>query len=202
MVRKKVCASGWFYGKAPVRKSSHEYNYYPVHLYSLRAHDILPAATSVYKLMSLLKETQLLRAHHGQTLYVVYTSTERSGFNLREGDYSNHFVPEDWGPEMIWQVGFRCKLDSIPDFPWCLTFIQHSGCMLSSQSCLSLRTFGLQPARLLCLWILQSRTLGGLPCPSPGGLPALGIAPMSLAAPALQAESLPLTPCGSPWRLG
>lgn len=30
------------------------------------------------------------------TLYVVYTSTERSGFNLREGDYSNHFVPEDW----------------------------------------------------------------------------------------------------------
>ena len=38
----------------------------------------------------------------------------------------------------------------------------------------------------------------GLPCPSPGHLPDSGIEPVSPVAPALQADSLPLSYQGSP----
>ena len=38
----------------------------------------------------------------------------------------------------------------------------------------------------------------GLPCPPPGGLPDPGIKPVSLASPALQADSLPAEPRGNP----
>ena len=38
----------------------------------------------------------------------------------------------------------------------------------------------------------------GLPCPSPGHLPDSGIEPVSPIAPALQADSLPLSYQGSP----
>ena len=48
--------------------------------------------------------------------------------------------------------------------------------------------------------ILQTRILdwSGLPCPPPGDLPDPGIEPASPAAPALQADSLPLSHQGSP----
>ena len=39
----------------------------------------------------------------------------------------------------------------------------------------------------------------GLPFPFPGDLPDLGIEPRSPVAPALQADSLPLSHQGSPW---
>ena len=46
----------------------------------------------------------------------------------------------------------------------------------------------------------------GLPCPPPGDLPDPGIEPISLASPALQADSLPTEPPGKPnvkykWKL-
>ena len=41
----------------------------------------------------------------------------------------------------------------------------------------------------------------GLPCPPPGDLPDPGIKPISPAAPALQADSLPLSHQGSPKKL-
>ena len=61
----------------------------------------------------------------------------------------------------------------------------------------SLQPHGLQPTRLLCQWILQAK-MSGLSCPPPGGLPDPGVEPESSTAPALQAESLPLSHQGSP----
>ena len=46
--------------------------------------------------------------------------------------------------------------------------------------------------------ILKAQYWNELPCPLPGDLPNLGIKPMSSAAPALQADSLPLSHWGSP----
>ena len=54
-------------------------------------------------------------------------------------------------------------------------------------------TPGLQPTRLLCPWVSQTRVLEWVPCPSPGDLPDPGIEPGS---PALQADSLPTEPPG------
>ena len=38
-------------------------------------------------------------------------------------------------------------------------------------------TPGLQPTRLLCPWVSQTRVLEWVPCPSPGDLPDPGIEP-------------------------
>ena len=38
----------------------------------------------------------------------------------------------------------------------------------------------------------------GLPFPSPGNLPSIGIEPLSPMSPALQADSLPTQPSGNP----
>ena len=46
--------------------------------------------------------------------------------------------------------------------------------------------------------ILQERILRWLPCSAPGDLPHPGIKLTSLAVPALQADSLLLSQCGSP----
>ena len=47
--------------------------------------------------------------------------------------------------------------------------------------------------------ILQARILMWLPCPPPGDLPDPGIKPTSLASPALQMGSLPLSHQGHPF---
>ena len=50
----------------------------------------------------------------------------------------------------------------------------------------SLRSHGLQPARLLCPWrFSRQECWNGLLYPPPGDLPDLGIEPMSLASPVL-----------------
>ena len=46
--------------------------------------------------------------------------------------------------------------------------------------------------------ISQARIWNELPFPSPGDLPDPGIKPASLASPALQADSLPLSHLGTP----
>ena len=65
-----------------------------------------------------------------------------------------------------------------------------------AESCQTLVTRGLQPARLLCPWDFPGKNTGvGLPFPSPGDLPNPGIEPGS---PALQADSLPTELPGKP----
>ena len=49
--------------------------------------------------------------------------------------------------------------------------------------------------------ILQARILNGFPCPPPGDLPDPESEPASPVAPALQADSLPLSHRGSPKKL-
>ena len=51
----------------------------------------------------------------------------------------------------------------------------------------------------LSMWFSQQEYWSGLPFPSPGDLPDLGIKPMSPVSPALQADSLPLSHQGSPY---
>ena len=46
----------------------------------------------------------------------------------------------------------------------------------------------------LSLGFSRQEYWSGLPCPPPGGLPDPGIKPVSLASPALQADSLPAEP--------
>ena len=66
-------------------------------------------------------------------------------------------------------------------------------CVLITQLCLTLCDHGLQPARLLCLWILQARILEWVAIPFSGDLPDPGI-----ELPALQGDSLPREPLGKP----
>ena len=55
-----------------------------------------------------------------------------------------------------------------------------------AQSCPTLVTLWLQPTRLLCSWNSPDKKYwGGLPLPSPRGLPNAGVGPASLASPAL-----------------
>ena len=56
-------------------------------------------------------------------------------------------------------------------------YIQHMVCILVVQSCLTPRTHGLQPARLLCPRHSPGKNTGvsGLPCPSPGDPPNPGL---------------------------
>lgn len=54
------------------------------------------------------------------------------------------------------------------------------------------------PPSLLCSWDFPSRNNWiGLPSPSPGNVPDLGIEPKCLVSPALQADSLLLEPTGN-----
>ena len=70
-------------------------------------------------------------------------------------------------------------------------------CMLSCiQLFANLWTVALQAPVLLEL--SRQEYWSGLPCPAPGDLPAPGIKPPSPGAPALQADSLPLSHWGSP----
>ena len=71
-------------------------------------------------------------------------------------------------------------------------------CAVLSRSVVSdsLRPQGLQPTRLLCPWgFSRQEHWSGLPCLPPGGLPNPGIESRS---PALQANSFPSEPPGSP----
>ena len=88
--------------------------------------------------------------------------------------------------------------------PWvygCLLLLEapfHPMCAVRSRSVVSssLRSHGLQPARLLCPWgFSRPECWGGLPGPPPGDLPHPGIKPRSRA---LQANSLPSEPPGEP----
>ena len=59
--------------------------------------------------------------------------------------------------------------------------------------------YGLQPARLLCLWDSPDRNAGVGPVPSPGDLPDPGIKSTSFTANLhWTASSLPLAPPGKP----
>ena len=56
----------------------------------------------------------------------------------------------------------------------------------------TLPSFGLQPARLLCLWKSSGKNTGvGCHFPHAGDFPNPGIKPKSLVSPALQLDSLP-----------
>ena len=60
-----------------------------------------------------------------------------------------------------------------------------------------LRPYGLQPARLLCLWgCFRQEYWNRLPCPHLGDLPNPGMQPRS---PTLQEDSLPAEPPGKPF---
>ena len=64
-----------------------------------------------------------------------------------------------------------------------------------ARSVMSLQTHGLQPAGLLCPWDSQGRnTKSGLPFPSPGRLPDVGIRPTS---PALAGRFFTTEPPGN-----
>ena len=67
----------------------------------------------------------------------------------------------------------------------CITLVCVCVCVCKSLSHVQLFvTHGLEPTRLLCPWYFPSQeNWNGLPCPSPGDLPNLGIEPKS---PALQ----------------
>ena len=60
----------------------------------------------------------------------------------------------------------------------------------------TLRTVALQAP--LSMGFSRQEYWSGFPCPPPGDLPNPGIEPVSPAAPALQADSLPLRHQGSP----
>ena len=62
----------------------------------------------------------------------------------------------------------------------------------------SLGPYGLQPSSLLSPWASPGKNTKWLPCPSPGDLPNPGTEPTSPVVPALQADSLPLSPRVSP----
>ena len=71
---------------------------------------------------------------------------------------------------------------------------------LVAQSCLTLRLYELQPARLLCPWgFPRQEYWSGVPCPPPGDLPNPGFKPRS---PTLQVDSLLPEPRGKPKNTG
>ena len=72
-------------------------------------------------------------------------------------------------------------------------------CLFTSVVSDSLWPHGLQPTRLFCPWILHARILEWVAMPSSGDLPHPGIELGSPAAPAFQADSLPLCHQGSPY---
>jgi len=60
--------------------------------------------------------------------------------------------------------------------------------VLVAQSCETLQSHGLHPAKILCPWeFSREEYWSGLPCPSPENLPNTGI---ETGSPALQEDSL------------
>ena len=80
------------------------------------------------------------------------------------------------------------------------TFVLYSiECTQWLQSCLTLcNLWTVACWDPLSLGFSRQEYLSGLPCPPPGDLPDPGIEPISLASPALQADSLPTEPPGKP----
>ena len=69
----------------------------------------------------------------------------------------------------------------------------------SLQSCLTLATpWTVTHQAPLSMGFSRHEYWSALPCPSPGNLPDPGMEPVSPVAPALQADSLPLSHRGSP----
>ena len=82
-------------------------------------------------------------------------------------------------------AGFSREPYHITTCPHGVFVCVHDFCSVVSNS---LRTHGLQPARLLCPWgFSRQEYWSGLPCPPPGDLPNPGI---ELKSPALQVDSL------------
>ena len=80
----------------------------------------------------------------------------------------------------------------------------HCVCVSRSVMSNSLQLHGLQHTRLLCPWDSPGKQeyWSGLPCPPPGGIPDLGIEPMSSSAPASQTDSLLFELAGKPFIYG
>ena len=97
---------------------------------------------------------------------------------------------------ITWKRGINWKIGTDINAPLYMKQIM-SLCLVVSNS---LRPYGLQPARVLCLWgISKQEYWCGLPCPPPGDLPNPGIKSRSLT---LQADSLPTEPLGKPKNTG
>ena len=101
-------------------------------------------------------------------------------------------------PLPSWEASDK-RLDwclSFPIWPWDRTWQVVTESVSRSVVSNSLWPHGLQPTRFLCPWVFSRQEYWrGLPFPSPGDLPDLGIKP---ASPALQADSLLLSHQGSP----
>ena len=97
---------------------------------------------------------------------------------------------------ITWKRGINWKIGTDINAPLYIKQIM-SLCLVVSNS---LRPYGLQPARVLCLWGLSRQEYwSGLPCPPPGDLPNPGIKSTS---PVLQADYLPTERLGKPKNTG
>ena len=75
--------------------------------------------------------------------------------------------------------------------------VKYSNHVKSLQSCLTVRLYRLQPARLFCPWGFSGQeSWSGFPCPPLGDLPTQGSNLGFLFLPHWQAGSLPLVPPG------
>ena len=92
--------------------------------------------------------------------------------------------------------GIKFSLDF---YVWCQMLLI-SWCVLShfSHVWLSVTLWTVACQAPLSMGFSRQEYWSGLPCPPPEGLPNPGIEPMSPMAPALQADSLPLSHWGSP----
>ena len=77
-----------------------------------------------------------------------------------------------------------------------------NACPVASAVCDSVTLWTVVCQASLSLGFSRQEYWSGLPCPSPGDLPDLGIEPASPESPALQVDSLPKEPSGNfPWLL-
>ena len=81
--------------------------------------------------------------------------------------------------KFTWHVVYHFKVYNLLEFSSFMILCSHYTCVLSHLVLLdALLPHGLQPIRLLCPWGFSSLEYrSGLPCPSPGELPDLGIEP-------------------------
>ena len=73
-------------------------------------------------------------------------------------------------------------------------------CVLVTQSCLFVSLWTVACQSPLSMGYFRKEYWSGLPFPSPGDLPDLGIEPAFPVSPALQAVSLPAEPLGKPFK--